>query len=154
MPVAWQETRRLGRLVSEAYGLPFCLASITEIKQCSVVKPSHSALIACLWKTAPSDVFQTACKTILSSQIPHSCLTDTTSCSANPLPRFFRHTQEREFLVFWVPALRPTGTICRNCSVLKSMGACPNVKGYSATTSEILSFRFLLHNLNQCRYFI
>lgn len=72
LPVAWQETRLPVWFVRQAYGLLFCLASIKTIKlkQCTVVKPLHSAIIACLWETPPSDVFQAALNLILSPVLP------------------------------------------------------------------------------------
>lgn len=72
LPVARRETRLPVWFVRQAYGLPFCLASIKNIKlkQCTLVKPSHSAIIACHWETTPSDVFQTAVNLILSLVLP------------------------------------------------------------------------------------
>lgn len=56
----------------QAYGLPFCLASIKNIKlkQCTVAKPSHSAITACLWNANPSNIFQIALNLILSLILP------------------------------------------------------------------------------------
>lgn len=68
--VAWQETRLPYWLVRQAYKVHFCLASFKKIKQCTVVRPLHSAVVACLWGAIPSSVFQTALEMFL-SLFPH-----------------------------------------------------------------------------------
>lgn len=68
--VAWQETRLPYWLVRQAYRVHFCLASFKKIKQCTVVKPLRSAVVACLWGAIPPSVFQTALEMFL-SLFPH-----------------------------------------------------------------------------------
>jgi len=74
-PAARRETRLPVRFPRQAYGLPFCLASVKNIKlkQCTLVKPSLSAVTACLWETTPSNAFQTALNRILSLALPQRC---------------------------------------------------------------------------------
>lgn len=72
LPAAWWDTVLPVWFVRQAYGLPFCLASDKNIKlkQCTVAKPSRSAIIACFWNTNPANIFQTALNLILPLTVP------------------------------------------------------------------------------------
>lgn len=136
----------------QAYSLPFCLASVKNIKlkQCLVVNPSHSAITARLWETTPSDVFQTALNLMLSLLLPqryHAVL-------SKPFLQTFQTHSCTCLLGFLGIYLEALGYDMEKLLSPRSMPACLKGKGCRATSSERLSFRFnLLHNRDQQLYF-